>query len=245
MTALSRILCVATLAFMAGQVHAQTVKSQYSVDSVIKSMTSASADSTSAPPTSDCPAGRTPDGDCPSAKVTSVQGFNIAGMGGTTTTKSQPVNTMTNAPAKTKAVAAHKATAPTPAYASNPTPAAASTQAPAADTPKFDMLISFEKNSYTLTPQAQANAQTFAQALNSDQLKTKHLLISGHTDKKGSRSLNVALSEKRAEAVKGYLVSQGVDASRLDAHGYGFDRPLPAHAATDPNNRRVEASLLN
>lgn len=241
MTALSRILCVATLALMAGQVHAQTVKSQYSVDSVIKSMTASSADTTSAPPTSDCPAGRTPDGDCPSAKVTSVQGFNIAGMGGATTTKSQPVNTMVSTPARTKTAAIHK---PATAYASNTAPAAASTQA-SADTPKFDMLISFEKNSYTLTPQAQANAQTFAQALNSDQLKTRHLLISGHTDKKGSRTLNMNLSEKRAEAVKSYLVSQGVDASRLDAHGYGFDRPLPAHAATDPSNRRVEASLLN
>ena len=241
MTALSRILCVAALAFAAGQAHAQTVKSQYSVDTIIKSMSSSSAGAaaSSGAPAGDCPAGRTPDGDCPADKSTTVQGFSIAGL---SSTPSKPVNTLPAAapaatPAKAKA-SGHK-TAPAPAYAANATPA------PAAAAPKFDMLISFEKNSSTLTPQAQANASTFAQALNSDQLKSKRLMIGGHTDKKGSRQLNLSLSEKRAEAVKSYLVSQGVDGGRLDTHGYGFDRPLPAHSATDPDNRRVEASLLN
>ena len=239
MIAASRLFCVALLVAVAGQSHAQTVKSQYSVDTIVKSMTSSSASaqasvSASGASTDDCPGGRTSDGDCPPPKASPVQGFSIAGL---STTPSKPVNTLPNpasAPAAKVKATGHKAE--DKAYAA---------AAPAETASKFDMLITFEKNSSNLTSQAQANAQTFAQALNTDSLKSRRLMISGHTDKKGSRELNLALSEKRAEAVKAYLVSQGVDGSRLDTHGYGFDRPLPNHPATDPDNRRVEASLLN
>ncbi len=66
--------------------------------------------------------------------------------------------------------------------------------------------------------------------------------IQGHTDNKGKREYNIKLSQARAESVKTYLTSKGVDGTRLKAHGYGPDRPADTNAteAGRSNNRRVE-----
>jgi peptidoglycan-associated lipoprotein len=53
-----------------------------------------------------------------------------------------------------------------------------------------------------------------------------NLTIEGHADERGTREYNLALGERRAAAVKQYLVSQGVDASRLDTISYGKERPV-------------------
>lgn len=66
--------------------------------------------------------------------------------------------------------------------------------------------------------------------------------IAGHTDSRGSDEYNVGLSQRRAEAVRNYLISKGVAAERLSAKGYGESRPV-ADNATDEGrlmNRRVE-----
>jgi outer membrane protein OmpA-like peptidoglycan-associated protein len=70
--------------------------------------------------------------------------------------------------------------------------------------------------------------------------------IEGHTDDRGSAQLNRRLSLARAEAVRGYLVSQGVDAARLQAQGFGPDRPAQPNttAAGREANRRVEFVIL-
>jgi len=66
--------------------------------------------------------------------------------------------------------------------------------------------------------------------------------VSGHTDNVGSDSYNKNLSQKRSDAVKAYLISQGCNASQLTSVGYGFDKPV-ADNTTDEGrqkNRRVE-----
>lgn len=63
------------------------------------------------------------------------------------------------------------------------------------------------------------------------------LSIEGHADKMGSNQYNQALSERRAFAVMEYLVSQGIDASRISARGYGETRPVSLES--DDLNRRV------
>jgi outer membrane protein OmpA-like peptidoglycan-associated protein len=70
--------------------------------------------------------------------------------------------------------------------------------------------------------------------------------IGGHTDDKGSAEKNKALSQARAEAVKAYLVSKGIEAARLRAVGYGPEKPLdPAGTrAARAKNRRVEFVIL-
>ena len=66
--------------------------------------------------------------------------------------------------------------------------------------------------------------------------------IAGHTDNVGQPAYNLKLSAARAEAVKGWLVIQGVAASRLSSQGYGDREPLVANDsdAHRARNRRVE-----
>ena len=66
--------------------------------------------------------------------------------------------------------------------------------------------------------------------------------VQGHTDNVGNDAYNMKLSQSRADAVRAYLVSHGVEASRLVSKGYGFHQPLvpndtPANRAL---NRRVQ-----
>lgn len=70
--------------------------------------------------------------------------------------------------------------------------------------------------------------------------------IGGHTDSVGSDSYNQKLSEQRAKAVHDYIVSQGVDASRLSYKGYGESEPIATNEteAGRQRNRRVELKIL-
>lgn len=66
--------------------------------------------------------------------------------------------------------------------------------------------------------------------------------ISGHTDNVGKKSSNVKLSQKRADSVKAWLVSKGVDPMRISTKGYGPDQPIVANDTPDNKrkNRRIE-----
>jgi len=71
------------------------------------------------------------------------------------------------------------------------------------------------------------------------------VIIAGHTDNTGDTLNNLKLSQKRAEAVKAYLVDRGVDASRLTARGYGDTEPTASNdtAQGRAQNRRVELRI--
>ena len=71
--------------------------------------------------------------------------------------------------------------------------------------------------------------------------------IAGHTDSRGTRIRNIKLSLARAEAVRAYLVMQGVPAERLTARGYGPDKPVASNAGPNGRamNRRVELKRLD
>jgi len=108
-----------------------------------------------------------------------------------------------------------------------------------------DLLITFANNSSGLTEQAKANAGEFARALNSPVLADARFAIDGHTNAVGGREANLKLSRDRAGALVDFLVGRGVDRSRLDATGYGFDRPLDPDHPQAAVNRRVEARRVN
>ncbi|MEI6487192.1 MAG: OmpA family protein [Sphingomonadales bacterium] len=102
-----------------------------------------------------------------------------------------------------------------------------------------DIQMSFELGSAQLTSAARATLDRFAAGL----IRVgsfRPFTVEGHTDRTGSRELNLALSQARARSVVDYLAAKGVDRSRLTARGFGFDRPLPGRSATDAANRRVE-----
>ena len=73
------------------------------------------------------------------------------------------------------------------------------------------------------------------------------MVVEGHTDSVGSDADNLALSQRRAEAVVDYLVSRGVDIERLEAVGLGETSPVADNETADGRqiNRRIEVDLLD
>lgn len=137
---------------------------------------------------------------------------------------------------------------PTPAHVS-PTrglarrPESGSAPAPDAGVPAtsgVNLNIPFEYNSSSLKAEASAQLQQLQRALNSEALRSDRFLVAGHTDAKGSVDSNKRLSLRRAEAVRQYLVANGVDADRLSTIGYGSEHLLVADRPEDAQNRRVE-----
>jgi OOP family OmpA-OmpF porin len=76
--------------------------------------------------------------------------------------------------------------------------------------------------------------------------KNVKLQVEGHTDSKGSRALNKRLSLLRANAVKKYLIRQGVEADRIRTVGYGEDRPIATNKTEFGRslNRRTEVVII-
>jgi OmpA-OmpF porin, OOP family len=111
----------------------------------------------------------------------------------------------------------------------------------AAQGQRVNLRLNFETGSARLTGAAEAQARVFGQSLLLPQLLNMHFRIEGHTDSVGSRAMNEALSQRRAQSVADFLVGMGVDRARLDVRGYGPDRPIPGTSASDGENRRVEA----
>lgn len=74
-----------------------------------------------------------------------------------------------------------------------------------------------------------------------------HLTIEGHTDSAGNEPYNLALSQRRADAVKAYLVSQGIESIRIDAVGRGEEYPVADNTSPAGRqlNRRVEVIIAD
>jgi outer membrane protein OmpA-like peptidoglycan-associated protein len=147
--------------------------------------------------------------------------------------------------------AANRAAPPTnPAPAARPQNSVASLGRPnpapgaALPPPTLDLLLTFDTDSANLTDQGVANAKVFAEALKRPELKQARFEIEGHTDASGTREYNLALSEKRAEAVKAFLVSQGVEADRLQTVGYASDHLALPDQPLSRANRRVVARRM-
>ena len=110
---------------------------------------------------------------------------------------------------------------------------------------RVDLRLGFASGSAVLSAADRARIEAFAEALKRPQLANVRVRIEGHTDSSGGRAINEALSQQRAQAVADFLMSQGVPAERLEVRGYGYQRPLPGHRASDGANRRVEAVRIS
>jgi len=104
--------------------------------------------------------------------------------------------------------------------------------------------IFFETGKSTLLPQSNAELDKIVQFLNESPISL--IEISGHTDNEGSNEVNQKLSQNRAQAVVDYLISKGIDSTRLKAVGYGSTRAIDTNETAEgrSKNRRVEFLVL-
>lgn len=109
------------------------------------------------------------------------------------------------------------------------------------DKPNIDLEITFDYNSATISSKAKPAVEALGRALTNPELKGSTFVVAGHTDAVGSDAYNQDLSERRADAIKTYLVSQfGVPAADLITAGYGESRLKLPNAPNDAANRRVQ-----
>ncbi len=103
--------------------------------------------------------------------------------------------------------------------------------------------IFFETGKATLDNKSQNELDRLVKILKDN--PTMEIEISGHTDNVGAADLNKKLSNDRAMAVVNYLVSKGIEKSRLVGKGYGMDKPVADNATEDGKqmNRRVEFTI--
>lgn len=121
-------------------------------------------------------------------------------------------------------------------------PIQADTTAPAG-TPALSVLVNFASGSAVLTPAAQRALDPVGQALASAALANYRFRIEGHTDTTGDTGSNQFLSERRAAAVRDYLVQRyGVSGTRLEVVGLGETRLLvqTGDEVSEVRNRRVQ-----
>ena len=104
-------------------------------------------------------------------------------------------------------------------------------------------VIEFEVGSSYLTPRGKQILDEMLVAL--QKLKGQKVEVIGHTDDQGLRASNVALSQARAETVRSYFSSKGLDAQLITASGVGPDRPMANNSTGEgrARNRRIEFRL--
>jgi outer membrane protein OmpA-like peptidoglycan-associated protein len=104
-----------------------------------------------------------------------------------------------------------------------------------------NLYVNFAYNAADLTSDARITLDRLGYALLDDRLKQFSFLVEGHTDAKGGAEYNQKLSERRAEAVRRYLIDQfAIDPKRLNARGFGKSRLLDPSRPEDGVNRRVQ-----
>ncbi|MBN8983849.1 MAG: OmpA family protein [Rhizobiales bacterium] len=107
--------------------------------------------------------------------------------------------------------------------------------------PSIDLEINFDYNSATIGARAKSAVEALGRALTNPDLKGSTFLLAGYTDAAGSDAYNQTLSERRADAVKHYLVEKfGIAGTDLVTIGYGETRLKKPDAPLDAANRRVQ-----
>ncbi|ENV33657.1 OmpA family protein [Acinetobacter gerneri] len=103
--------------------------------------------------------------------------------------------------------------------------------------------ITFDTNKSNIKPNFYTTLNKVAQTLTEDNKSA--ILVTGYTDSTGNDSINIPLSQARAQSVANYLAGQGVPSARINAQGHGASNPIADNgtAAGREQNRRVEISI--
>jgi outer membrane protein OmpA-like peptidoglycan-associated protein len=126
-----------------------------------------------------------------------------------------------------------------------PAGAAGAHPAAMAQRPTVNLLVPFDFGSAQLTAAGRKALDALGQALQQPALAEARFELGGHTDAVGTAEYNLALSQRRADAARDYLVNhEHIDASRLTTVGYGSTRLYDAAAPDAAVNRRVQVTRL-
>jgi len=108
--------------------------------------------------------------------------------------------------------------------------------------PTASRVIYFDYDSIAIRAEFQSMIEAQAKFIKQD--KARKFAIEGHTDERGGREYNLALGQKRAEAVRNALVLLGVAESQIEAVSFGKEKPAVAGAdeSSLAKNRRAEIS---
>ena len=103
-------------------------------------------------------------------------------------------------------------------------------------------IVYFDYDSYVIRPEFQSVLEAHARFIKSD--KNRKVALEGHTDERGGREYNLALGQKRAEAVRRAMALLGVADNQLEAVSFGKEKPaaLGGSEADMEKNRRAEIS---
>ena len=146
------------------------------------------------------------------------------------------------APAPAAAPAPAPAAAPAPAPAAAPAPAPVAKPAAAKVTYAADAFFDFDKA--VLKPEGKAKLDDLAGKVGGINLEV--VIAVGHTDSTGAAGYNQALSNRRAEAVKAYLVTKGIETNLIYTEGKGLTQPVADNSTREgrAKNRRVEVEVV-
>jgi len=109
------------------------------------------------------------------------------------------------------------------------------------DKPKIDLEINFDYNSADISAKSLPSVQALGRALTNNDLKGSTFVVAGHTDAAGGEGYNQDLSERRADAIKRYLVDKyGINGTDLVTVGYGKSKLKDPSQPMAEVNRRVQ-----
>ena len=109
---------------------------------------------------------------------------------------------------------------------------------------RVTLLVQFEKGKAIVKPEYSDDIKKIADVMKKH--SNLNILVEGHTCNLGRKEYNLKLSQRRAEAVKAFLVNKyGIDSDRIATKGFGFSRPIADNKtkAGREKNRRIEASI--
>lgn len=134
--------------------------------------------------------------------------------------------------------------APAPAPAPKPEPKAEPKPKPVAEKVTFAADVNFDFDKATIKPAGKSKLDDLASKVKTINLEV--VIAIGHADEIGTDEYNQKLSVRRAESVKAYLVSKGIEANRIYTEGKGKKQPIASNKTKEgrAKNRRVEIEVI-
>jgi len=109
----------------------------------------------------------------------------------------------------------------------------------------FDAVALFDFDKAELKPEGKEQIKAYREEATAELSRADKITITGHTDNVGAADYNMKLSQRRAEAVRDYLVGLGVDPAKLEVKGEGMANPMADNSTAEgrAKNRRVEVDI--